>query len=947
MKKLLLYFLMPLSLLAECTYKINMEIFPSEHRLSAEVDIKNSEKNIELDFANFDLKKEAKKELNFKYEKKLKEQIEKDFIFLGDGWLPRISSLCKYELTVTLPKDFIAISESESITESKDGDKITYNFKMQKPIDTINLIASKKFVVKSQKYKGILISTYFFKEHANLSDSYIKKVKYYIDMYEKMLGEFPYSTFRVVENSFQTGYSMPTFTLIGDRIIDKPFLIDISLGHEIVHQWFGNSVFNNFEKGNWVEGITTYLSDHYYKELKGEGWKYRKKILNDYEAYVNEKNHINLSEFRHRKDRATMAIGYGKGAFAFHSLREEIGDKLFFKGLKEFYKTYRGKYATYGDIGEFFEKFSDKNASEIIHNLFEHKDIVDINPTKLTIGYEDNSYKLNFTIPHNKDIQHGYNLPLLVKTIDANESFSLFINGDTNVSLALKNRPLELVFDRDYDLFRKLSIDESATNIAKLLGDNNLTIVTDSDRSYEKIFSNSKLVKRDALTFKQMQNSNILFLQDAKAEAKKALTNISKLDDGLLIEVERNPWNRTKVVAYLEALSEKELKKSLRKIPHYSKYSRIIFQDGKIKEKSITPTTRGKVYEVGIEKLNLEVPQAKTLEEIIEKVANKRVIFIGEAHTNYAHHINQLQIIKALHKRGKKVAIGMEMFQRKFQNILDDYLAGKIDEKTFLEKSEYFTRWKFNYNLYKPIIDFAKENSLPVIALNIEKEIIKKITKNGFHALNDEEKELLPKTLNFQNQEYKKYLQNFFNSSAHPKAKGDKNSTSPNTDFIYQSQIVWDETMAETASKYIKKNSDTTFIVLAGNGHIAGFSGIPDRVFRELNLPQSVIIQDMPASENSADFILYTNTMKVKEPMKIGVFLDTTKNLKVTKVIEDSIAKKVGLKKDDIILAVDGIDVKKLDDLKFLLFFKDKDEKIEIKVMREEKLLNLFKLKTI
>ncbi len=945
MKIVLIYFSFITTLFAQCSYKANIEIFPDKNKLFANIEIKNSEQNISIDLDGFKIKKKLIKESNkisLSYEKILKKQIEKDFIFLSSSFLPKINSLCKYELNLTLPKEFIALSESEEIKRVNKGKKTTYNFKINKPIDNINIIASKDFVIESEVFNDIEISTYFFKQHSNLSSSYIKKVKHYIKMYENMLGEFPYKTFRVVENSFQTGYSMPTYTLIGSRIIDKDFLIDISLGHEILHQWFGNSVFNDFSKGNWVEGLTSYLADHHYMELDKKGWEYRKKFLDDYASYVNEKNIFLLKDFTHRYDKPSMVIGYGKGAFAFHTLRKKVGDELFFDGLKAFYKEYKTRYATYKNIDEFFTDFTKINTSEVFHNSFEHLDIVDFKAENISVLYDNGKYNLTFDIALDINKSHTYKLPLLVQTEDANESFMLDINGSKTISLLIKDRPLKLIFDKNYDLFRTLKEDENIPNIAKLLADTNLSIVTNNMGEFnklEKLFPNSKQIKIDDLTFKQMESKNILFLKDAKDLAQKSLAKLPKQQKGLFIICEKNPWNRSKVVSYLYIENNDE-RKALRKLPHYTKYSNLHFKNAHLEKKSIQKTQKGDIYTVVKEQLGIKTSKNLSLKEIVNEIVDKKIIFIGESHTNFAHHINQLNIIKELHKKGKKVVIGMEMFQRKFQGIVDEYIEGKLDEKTFLEKSEYFTRWKFNYNLYKPILDYAKENSIRVIALNLDKEIIKKVTKSGFYALSDKEKELLPKSIDFTNQTYKNSLKTFFSSSAHLNASHKNGAKNINTDFVYQSQIIWDETMAESISIYLEENEDIdSFVVLAGTGHIEGFHGIPDRVFRRVSLPFSVILQDMPATAMSADFVLFPQKLKVKEPMKIGVFLDTSENLKVIKLVKNSIASELGIKKDDIILEVDDVKVKNLDEMKFILFFKLPDEKIKIKIKRGKKTL--------
>ena len=83
---------------------------------------------------------------------------------------------------------------------------------------------------------------------------------------------------------------MPTFTLLGRNVVKLPFIVRTSLGHEILHQWFGNSVYIDSNKGNWAEGLTTYLADHFYADQSGEGVDYRKQILIDYQSYVNIDN---------------------------------------------------------------------------------------------------------------------------------------------------------------------------------------------------------------------------------------------------------------------------------------------------------------------------------------------------------------------------------------------------------------------------------------------------------------------------------------------------------------------------------------------------------------------------------------------------------------------------------------------------------------------------------
>ncbi len=103
--------------------------------------------------------------------------------------------------------------------------------------------------------------------------------------------------------------------------------------------------------------------------------------------------------------------------------------------------------------------------------------------------------------------------------------------------------------------------------------------------------------------------------------------------------------------------------------------------------------------------LILKPGDGKTIEDILPELMKSRIVFVGEKHDRFSHHINQLNIIKKLHKAGAKIGVGMEMFQKPYQKTVDDYLAGRIDEGKFLNQTDYFRKWRYDYNLYKPVTD--------------------------------------------------------------------------------------------------------------------------------------------------------------------------------------------------------------------------------------------------
>ncbi len=170
-----------------------------------------------------------------------------------------------------------------------------------------------------------------------------------------------------------------------------------------------------------------------------------------------------------------------------------------------------------------------------------------------------------------------------------------------------------------------------------------------------------------------------------------------------------------------------------------------------------------------------------------------------------------------LFEKGRKFAIGMEMFQKPFQKAIDEYLSGVIDEREFLKRTEYFKRWSFDFNLYSEIVEFARAKGIPIIALNQRSEIVDKVAKGGLDALSGEERKEIPQDMDMSDKSYEKRLKEVYENHPH-------GTTFEN---FYQSQILWDETMAHSAARFLEEHPDYQMVVLAGSEHIMYGSGIP------------------------------------------------------------------------------------------------------------------------
>jgi uncharacterized iron-regulated protein len=223
--------------------------------------------------------------------------------------------------------------------------------------------------------------------------------------------------------------------------------------------------------------------------------------------------------------------------------------------------------------------------------------------------------------------------------------------------------------------------------------------------------------------------------------------------------------------------------------------------------------------------------------EIIKQLQAAKIVYLGETHDSESDHQQQLAIIQALFRHKSQIAIGMEMFQRQAQPLLDRYLAGKITATELRAQTEFDKRWGYPWAYYAPILEFAKANRLPVIALNTPGEIARKAARKGLESLTMIELRSIPPIteIDRSNAKYQQMILASYQQHA-----GVVSIASKSFDRFYTAQLLWDETMAESTANFINKNPNYQTIVLAGSSHIIYGYGIPDRVLRRLKQPKSI-----------------------------------------------------------------------------------------------------------
>ena len=854
-------------------------------------------------------------------------------VSLTGTWYPRPDRLCRYRLTAILPEGFEAISEADVIEKKTSNGKTFFAFHFPYPVDEINLVASKQYKLIKTQFGDVEIFAYFFPEDIGLSGAYVEQTKKYLRLYTDLVGPYPYRRFSIVENVLPTGYSMPTFTLLGQDVVRLPFITDTSLGHEILHQWFGNLVYVDYAKGNWAEGLTAYLADHLYEEQKNAGAAYRKALLIDYRSYVHAEDDVPLVRFRGRTDYASRAIGYGKAAMLFHMLRKSLGDDAFFRSLKYLVETERHSRASWEDVRKAFEKGSGRDLAWYFRQWVEQKGLPELCLENVELRLNDATWETSAVI-----VQRGkpfiLDVPLTLHGKDGKWSRLFRVEAErTRVVMSSEIEPRWIALDEEYDVARKLSRREFPPVIASLLGSDRTLIISSSEGEIYKqvidtfVLKGAAVKTAAAVTDGELKNADIVLLGADNPVATRLLGKL-KSDAGFSLTIRKNPLNPDRVVGIIHADSREEADLAFTKIFHYGRYGHVAFKQGRNVAKNIEAGENGITQNLLLQP-SLDQSTLSALRPIIDAIAGKKIIYIGEAHDRFSHHLVQLEVIKQLHQKGHNVAIGMEMFQKAFQPALDEYIAGTIDERQFLKQSQYFKRWGYDYHLYRPILDFARTEKIPVVALNLEEEIVSKVARSGLESLSPEERKKIPAQMDFSDATYKERLKKVFDEHERSKEKPFA--------FFYEAQLAWDETMAASVDDFSRKHADYQMVVLAGSGHLAYGSGIPKRVARRNGFDYAIILSGAEIKEGMADYVLTPESMAyTPSPRMMVALAEENGKVVVQKFPEGSISEKAGMRVGDTIRSIDGAPIQSIDDLRIELFLRKKGDRLKVDVLRKD-----------
>lgn len=543
-------------------------------------------------------------------------------VYLGGGayWIPWFNDqLITFNLTVSLPADWDAVSQGSRTVHEIAGETQLINgvakirrtrWESPDPMEEAYLIAAKFH--EYQRSAGAVKAMAFLRTpDENLANKYLETTAQYLEMYRQLLGPFPFGKFALVENFWETGYGMPSFTLLGEKVIRFPFILHSSYPHELLHNWWGNSVYVDYDSGNWCEGLTSYMADHLIKEQRGQGAEYRRSTLQRYTDYASAENDFPLTRFRSRYNAVTEAVGYGKTMMMWHMLRREVGDEQFIKGFQAFYRANKFKRASFADIRQAFEQVTGRDFKPFFRQWVERARAPDLQLSNLSVQAVEDGSVLNFTLtqiqpgdPYALDVPaviytDGEPKWQIVKMAEKTQDFQVIVSG----------QPLRIDIDPEFDLFRRLHFNEIPPSFSKIFGAEKVLILLPSRapaailEGYKSLAESWASDSRGKIEVGFDDKVNALpgdravwlfgrenlyrhvierGIKDLDAEISENAVRFGKTaipdENHSFVIAVRHPADPASVVVWLASARSDALPGLGRKLPHYGKYSYLAFE---------------------------------------------------------------------------------------------------------------------------------------------------------------------------------------------------------------------------------------------------------------------------------------------------------------------------------------------------------------------------------
>jgi aminopeptidase N len=528
------------------------------------------------------------------------------FLPAGSGWYPEMGAEpFTYSMQLELPKGQRGLVPGRLVNEEAGAEKYRADFRFDQPAEGIDLMAG-PYRVRERALllptgASVRLRTYFHAEIDSLAAGYLDASAGYLERYSKSIGPYPYSELSVVSSPLPTGFGMPTLTYLGIDVLRLPFIRTTSLGHEVLHNWWGNGVYVDWERGNWCEGLTTFLADYAFKEDEGDeaaremrlGW------LRDYAAVPPARDQP-LRAFTSRTHDASQIVGYGKAAFLFLMLRDELGRTAFAAAIRHFWEAERFRRASWADLQRAFEQASGRNLDAFFAQWLDRTGAPSLAVEKAGIDSAETRVRLHVVLAQSEPA-YRLQVPLALTTATGREEKTVDLASvRQEFAFDAAAPPRTLAIDPQYRLFRRLDAAEIPPILRQATLDPGIVILLAS--------SGAELGQAARALAARLMDTEPSFADDGRLgpDASAVIIGLGSDVDALLarLELPARPatvgnkgtaqvWTATltggKVLLVVSARDAQSLQALLRPLPHYGRQSWLVFDGAKAIERGVWP----------------------------------------------------------------------------------------------------------------------------------------------------------------------------------------------------------------------------------------------------------------------------------------------------------------------------------------------------------------------
>lgn len=417
------------------------------------------------------------------------------------GWLPRFETQrVRFRLEVEVPASYRAVSVGRLVDEASGPETYRATFETERTGELPTVFVG-PYSVEEKTAGGVRLRTYFHPEVASFAAEYLESAADYIAHFSERIGPYPYSDFHVVSAPLPVGLGFTNSTYISRRIVPRPFMRGRSLAHEVLHNWFGNGIAIDYARGNWSEGLTTYLADYALAEQQAPSAAEQMRLgwLRALTALPRDRN-VPVTSFVARSHDASQAIGYGKVAFVFHMLSQELGNEVFDAGLKELWAAQRFRVAAWPDLQAAFETAAGRDLSAFFDQWLSLAVLPRLELGQVEHRQNGQANELVMTIRQSAPPSR-LRVPLAVETTAGIDRHWVELNSvEQIIVLPLPATPRSVAVDPAFDVLRQLLPGESAPIVRDVtLARDAVVVLLSSDGAFKSVSDRlaSRLLQRE------------------------------------------------------------------------------------------------------------------------------------------------------------------------------------------------------------------------------------------------------------------------------------------------------------------------------------------------------------------------------------------------------------------------------------------------------------------